>query len=267
MILIFVYLLSLLRFVVEASPTYLVHHCLNTTFNNGSAYQTNLELFLADLARQGYLDDKYSIGFYNATKGNDPDKLYAFFLCRGDVNKEICQFCVNVATKNLITDLCPSGEQSIIWYDECLFRYSNESFFSTMSQYPSFVMWNVQNFTGGTDIFGEKLRSLLTEATAEAVNTSKMFATRKVNLDVSRTLYGLVQCTPDLSKFDCNSCLEAAFPNLMTSKVGSRVLSPSCIVRYELYPFYNETEPLAPPPPPPIPSKGNVRIQFTEFLK
>ncbi|XP_044482996.1 cysteine-rich receptor-like protein kinase 10 isoform X2 [Mangifera indica] len=130
-----------------------------------------------------------------------------------------------------------------------------------MSQYPSLDMWNVQNFTGGTDIFGEKLRSLLTEATAEAVNTSKMFATRKVNLDVSRTLYGLVQCTPDLSKFDCNSCLEAAFSYLRTSQVGSRVLSPSCIVRYELYPFYNETEPLAPPPllsppPPPIPSKG-----------
>ncbi|XP_044482990.1 cysteine-rich receptor-like protein kinase 10 isoform X2 [Mangifera indica] len=272
MILIFLSLLSSLSFVVEANslPTYLYHDCLNTTFNNGSAYQTNLELFLADLARQAYLDDKYSIGFYNATKGNDPDKLYALFLCRGDVNKEICQFCVNVATKNLTTDLCPSGEQSIIWYDECLFRYSNQSFFSIMSLDPGIILYNTQNITGS--MFGEKLVRLLMEAKAEAVNNSKMFATRKVNLDDFHTLYGLVQCTPDLSKFACNSCLETAFANLRTSQVGSRVLFPSCSVRYELYSFYNEGEPPAPlpllsppppptqpPPPPPISSKGRKK--------
>ncbi|XP_044482991.1 cysteine-rich receptor-like protein kinase 10 isoform X3 [Mangifera indica] len=270
MILILLSLLSFLTFVVEAIPvpTYLYHVCPNTTSNKDSAYQTNLNLLLADLPRQAYLNDKYSVGFYNATAGNDPDKLYALFLCRGDVNADTCQSCVNVATTNLTT-LCPIGEQSIIWYDECLFRYSNQSFFSIISRSPSFWMYSTNNFTGSTDIFGEKVSSLLTEATAEAVNTSKMFATRKVNLDSFRTLYGLVQCTPDLSKFACNSCLEAAFANLRTSQVGSRVLFPSCSVRYELYPFYNEREPPAPPPllspsppptqpppPPPIPSKG-----------
>ncbi|XP_044481978.1 cysteine-rich receptor-like protein kinase 6 [Mangifera indica] len=270
MILIFLSLLSLLSFVEEANslPRYLAHECPNTTSNNDSAFQTNLGLFLADLARQAYLNDKYSIGFYNATKGNDPDKLYALFLCSGDVNMETCQRCVNVATTNLTTDLCPSREQSIIWYDECLFRYSNQSFFSIMSQYPNAILYNVNNITDDADIFAEKVNSLLTETTAEVVNSSKMFATRKVNFTALSTLYGLLQCTPDLSKLDCNTCLEDAISTMRSysRQVGARVMLPSCNVRFELYPFYNESVPPAPPPllsplppPPPLPSKSNVR--------
>ncbi|XP_044481977.1 cysteine-rich receptor-like protein kinase 15 [Mangifera indica] len=199
----------------------------------------------------------------SSSEGNDPDKLYALFLCRGDVSLDTCERCVTVATKNL-TDLCPIGEQSIIWYDECFFRYSNESFFSIISKDPSHGYWNKQNITGCAKIFGEKLNSLLTEATVEALNTSKMFATRKVNLDALRTLYVLVQCTPDLSKLDCNTCLEGAVSTLgrYSTYVGARVMSPSCNARYELYKFYNEIVPPAPPPlrsppSPPLPSEGN----------
>ncbi|XP_044482993.1 cysteine-rich receptor-like protein kinase 10 [Mangifera indica] len=154
----------------------------------------------------------------------------------------------------------------MIWYDECFFRYSNKSFFSIMSQVPYFAMFNTQEFNGSTDIFSEKLSSLFTEVTAEAVNTSKMFATREVNLDALRTLYGLAQCTPDLSKLDCNTCLEGAIQRLglFSLPVGARVLFPSCNFHYELYKFYNETVPPAPPsllsPPPPPPSRGRKTV-------
>ncbi|XP_044481975.1 cysteine-rich receptor-like protein kinase 25 [Mangifera indica] len=126
-----------------------------------------------------------------------------------------------------------------------------------MSRSPSLWIHRTDNFTGSTDIFGEKVSSLLTEATAEAVNTSKMFAIKSVNFDAFGTLEGLVQCTPDLSKLDCNTCLKEAISELgsFAPHVEARMTSPSCNARYELR-SYLETEPPAAPPllsPPPAP--------------
>ncbi|KAK7840155.1 cysteine-rich receptor-like protein kinase 25 [Quercus suber] len=43
-----------------------------------------------------------------------------------------------------------------------------------------------------------------------------MFATKEAAFSSSLTLYSLVQCTPDLSSFDCNKCLQGAIANLPT---------------------------------------------------
>ncbi|TYH47733.1 hypothetical protein ES332_D10G018500v1 [Gossypium tomentosum] len=78
---------------------------------------------------------------------------------------------------------------------------------------------------------------------------SKKFATRETKLSSSRTLYTLAQCTPDLSGSDCSICLQGALELLPTGWLGGRLLSPSCNVRYEIYPFYNPTI-VSPQPPP-----------------
>lgn len=54
-------------------------------------------------------------------------------------------------------------------------------------------------------------------------------------------IYGLVQCTPDISPVDCNTCLHVSVVDILSlfdGKQGGRVLRPSCNVRYEIYPFY-----------------------------
>ncbi|KAK2398471.1 putative receptor protein kinase [Trifolium repens] len=65
-------------------------------------------------------------------------------------------------------------------------------------------------------------------------------------------IYGLVQCTPDLSETDCNSCLVKSLqqiPSCCKNKIGGRVVRPSCNMRFETsFLFY---EPRASPPPPP----------------
>ena len=63
------------------------------------------------------------------------------------------------------------------------------------------------------------------------------FGVNQVNISEFQTLYSLVQCTPDLSNTDCNSCLQAAINHLRiccSGKQGGRVHFPSCHVRYEL---------------------------------
>ena len=107
------------------------------------------------------------------------------------------------------------------------------------------------------------------------------FGVNQVNISEFQTLYSLVQCTPDLSNTDCNSCLQAAIDRLRiccTGKQGGRVHFPSCHVRYELYPIYNLINtvptpelPLPPPPlsiPPGSPSvpTGKVRHHLIAIL-
>ncbi|XP_038690310.1 cysteine-rich receptor-like protein kinase 11 isoform X1 [Tripterygium wilfordii] len=62
------------------------------------------------------------------------------------------------------------------------------------------------------------------------------------------------QCTPDVSRSDCSYCLKenvGYFYRCCHKKQGGFVRRPSCIFRWNLYPFYNSTtaDPPAPSPP------------------
>ncbi|KAG5531080.1 hypothetical protein RHGRI_025891 [Rhododendron griersonianum] len=50
-------------------------------------------------------------------------------------------------------------------------------------------------------------------------------------------IYAFTQCTPDLSKQECEDCLQRAIEDLPNccgfGQVGGRVLKPSCNFRYE----------------------------------
>ncbi|XP_028776266.1 uncharacterized protein LOC114733022 [Neltuma alba] len=51
------------------------------------------------------------------------------------------------ALESLYPSLDLEGKEAIIWYDECMLRYSNRSFFSTVETYPQLFMWNVGNMS------------------------------------------------------------------------------------------------------------------------
>ncbi|KAG6514816.1 hypothetical protein ZIOFF_025189 [Zingiber officinale] len=78
---------------------------------------------------------------------------------------------------------------------------------------------------------------------AKAARSSpKMFAMDNVSLPNSTNIYGLEQCTRDLSADDCYNCLLDAvgsIPTVSNGSQGCRVLGQSCSSRYEMYPFYN----------------------------
>ncbi|KAI4339901.1 hypothetical protein MLD38_024786, partial [Melastoma candidum] len=65
------------------------------------------------------------------------------------------------------------------------------------------------------------------------------------------TLYGMVQCSPDLSDRLCSDCLVDITGRLPRGKIGARMLTPSCQVRYETYRFF---EPVAASLPSPSPA-------------
>jgi hypothetical protein len=251
-----VFLLSMLIFLNlttrVAAQNYLYHSCANTSFAQNSIYSSSIHSLLSSLSPNANATAAGSIGFYNTTVGQTTtNPVYGLFLCRGDVTADVCRECVANATQELAT-MCSREKVAVIWYDECMVRYSNESIFSTVAVRPRIHLLNTQNITE-QDRFNRLLNRTMTELASQASTGAKKFGVKEVKFSDFQNLYNLVQCTPDLSSTDCNSCLQAAInrlPICCGGKQGGRALFPSCNVRYELYKFYNESTAPAPAPPP-----------------
>lgn len=79
--------------------------------------------------------------------------------------------------------------------------------------------------------FNPKVRDLLTELAHQDSKSPKMYKAGVLKLIESRNLYGLVQCTGDLSRNDCTKCLDGAIkqqPDCCDGKQGGRVITGSC---------------------------------------
>jgi len=260
----YVILLSLLTLAIltlaqDPDANYLYHNCQNaTTSTINSTYRVNLNLLLSSLASNAtwYITN----GFYNTSFGQNTDQVYGLFICRGDVNTTVCQNCVTFATKDIV-QRCPYGIASIVYYDECILRYSNVNIFSKVDQSPGFSLLNTQNITTEPQRFNNLVGAAVNDLAARAARAAsappgaKKFAVNETSFDAFQNIYSLAQCTPDLSSSDCNQCLSAAIaglPNCCTSKIGGRVLFPSCYIQYEITEiFHNATAVAAESPTPP----------------
>ncbi|KAK0579034.1 hypothetical protein LWI29_019957 [Acer saccharum] len=185
--------------------------------------------------------------FYNESS----DGVYILFLCRGDVSAATCQTCVKNATQ-VIRQQCSSNRTAIIWYNECMLHYSNTNFFGLSQTSPDFLMWNTDNITVPDEPNYSAL-SLVYSLIEDASNTFWKFGTddRIVVSNGSRHGYALVQCARDIDNSSCRSCLWDLTEKIQKCcklKIGWRIMSPSCNIRYEEYEFYEK------PSPAPLPS-------------
>ncbi|RXH85996.1 hypothetical protein DVH24_017049 [Malus domestica] len=229
---------TLPSFLTSTEAVFLLSVCPNTTtFTPNSTFQSNLNRLLFNLSSNA---NRSSTGFYNVTVQTTNNAVYGLFLCRGDVvGTDVCKICVANATA-LARQRCPVEKQVVIWYDDCMLRYSNESFFSTVTDSPSFYMQNTVNATDPIQ-FNQVVAASVNQAASEAVGDADKFGTNRANVNGLISVYSLAQCTQDLSAADCNRCLQGTIdelPNYCYGRIGGRFVYPSCNVRYEVYPFY-----------------------------
>jgi hypothetical protein len=105
-----------------------------------------------------------------------------------------------------------------------------------------------EGFGGDTGVFiptdfQAAAQNLLNKLSGEAAPQTNRSAFGTALDSFSQTIYGLVQCTRDLSTADCTTCLSYAINKIFTSDptAGVQYWSQSCILRYEIYPFFNST--------------------------
>ncbi|XP_028776258.1 cysteine-rich receptor-like protein kinase 10 [Neltuma alba] len=246
----------------QAQVTYLYQNCSsNSTFAANSVFQSDRKRLFSSLASSNNTDT----GFSNATVVGGGDTVYGLFMCRGDVNVSTCHQCVVNATQ-LLSSECRASKEAIVWYDECLLRYSNRSFFSTVSTRPRLGLLNTGNVSDPTN-FMRTLYDTMNKTADEAAKPAagkKKYATGIANFSPFQKVYCLAQCTPDLSPSDCRRCLSGVIGDLdwcCDGKQGGRVLYPSCNVRYELYPFYQSEAPAPTPTPTTVPPTNTTGSQ------
>ncbi|KAK1264226.1 Cysteine-rich repeat secretory protein 38 [Acorus gramineus] len=217
----------------------------STNYTSGSVFQSDLGNLLQSLARQTPSNG----GFFNDSTNDNT--VYGLAQCRGDLSRTECSDCLARSVTEIIAR-CPWRKQAVLRFDGCLTRYSDRRFFSTLSTDDSQILYNANN-ASDQKLLNRQLGRLLNGLATNASLDSSRFAKGEINYtttDVGK-LYGLVQCTKDLSEGDCVSCLRQSIgylPGCCSGKIGAQVLSTSCYLRYESSPFYSA---LSPPPPPP----------------
>ncbi|KAJ6943153.1 hypothetical protein NC652_008825 [Populus alba x Populus x berolinensis] len=238
-------------------------------YTTNSNFQRNLNSVLSSLDSNTQID----YGFYNLSVGQPgPDQANVIALCRGDIGVDECQSCIRNSSGEIL-QACPNQKEAFGFADTCILRYSNKSIFGVVEDNPEYFIWNTANATD-VNQFNQALQTLMRRlrSTAASGNSLRKFATGDETAGFN-TIYGLVQCTPDLSEPQCDDCIAGAIRDIAKccdGKRGARIRKPSCNLRYEVDRFYGVTpatpqlpaspSPQAPSvPPPPPPAEGKKR--------
>lgn len=223
-----------------------------TDYTANSKFSDNLHKTLDSLIEHGAHD-----GFYNESKGENPDRVFGLVGCRSNVSRDKCHHCIETAGKRVTQD-CPTSKTGFIWYDLCLLHYSDEEIFSSrgfqdMDYHPT--------RNGASGLFPFKgVVAFLIHMSLEATwwgRPNPPFTTREVRLDLA--VYGMVQCSRNLSRPDCYQCLTAATYRIPNSSYisGGRVGGSSCNLTFESYRFVDSFDPTYSPPPLGPRARGN----------
>ncbi|XP_020106070.1 putative receptor-like protein kinase At4g00960 [Ananas comosus] len=261
----FRFLLCSLLLLVLHTPTsksqilnYSVFYNCPAIFTANNAFESNLNHLLSTLPAA-----TSPSGFYNTTVGQNGSggEVYGLALCRGDVSSTECNTCLSSAAQYAVA-VCPGGVSNTVWNDTCMLRYSNSSFFGVIDWTQKFArnMHYVTDLAAG--MFNDRLDQLmsyLSSSAAYGLAPPLLFQAAKIESYNFTNIYGLVQCTRDLSLVSCYECLTnciGSIPKYCANQTGGWIFVNNCKIRFESTPFYNMSADgnvtVTPTPVPPV---------------
>ncbi|ONI34219.1 hypothetical protein PRUPE_1G468600 [Prunus persica] len=222
--------------LIFAQPRYLSKFCFPNegNYTTNSTYRTNLNRLLST----SLLSNGNGHGFYSSSSTqNDLERICAIGLCTGDINPDACGSCLSNSTI-FIAQACPNQKVAVLWREVCMLRYSNRSIRGFMEAGAIFYTTSSGNMSSSNvGRFNRQLMTLLERLRGEAAAGGDLvkFAVGNVSKNnvISQTIYGLAQCTPDLTELDCNNCLVSIagdIPQCCYGKLGGRLGTPSCYI-------------------------------------
>ncbi|KAL3655138.1 hypothetical protein CASFOL_000924 [Castilleja foliolosa] len=167
------------------------------------------------------------------------EMAYGLALCRADVAPDDCKKCV-ITLINTTRHHCPESRSGIIWRQLCFVKYSDVDFLGIIDTLNMFSFWRPSSSAMFPD-FTDAATNLTGSLTETAVASPMFYAHDQFQvMDTGYgpfTLYGVAQCTRDISTDDCKSCLDSAVTQLATGSSGAGVFYGSCNLRYEIFNF------------------------------
>ncbi|XP_010059682.2 putative receptor-like protein kinase At4g00960 [Eucalyptus grandis] len=250
------YFFIFLAVLIRASAHHAEFCNYTRNFTSNSAYVKNRDTILSSLSENVAAHD----GFWNMSTGQNPDTIFALAFCRGDTSANLCENCVGTALHDLV-ERCPDQKGAFSWGtggQPCFVRYSDTPIYGILQMEPTLLIDSVDIITMSPAVWWNLTLGVLNQAVD---SPSKLkFATGQATLPDNRTIYSLLQCSPDLSANNCRSCLNEAIDyddKHGRGKQDSGVYKPSCIFRWDLYPFVESSHSPSPPPAAPAAPGGN----------
>jgi hypothetical protein len=195
--------------------------------------------------------------YASAAMGAASDRVFGLALCRGDITEAgTCFGCLEDAFRQLRA-LCAGDRDATFYHDLCTLRYSGDDFLARPddnspvinamdTNASTYAAWDSRNATSrsfflslvGT-LFGEMAMYGAYNSTLRRFASATMYVNPQLP-----TVYGLAQCTPDLSPGQCWQCfqgLQEQTRQWYDGREGGRILGVRCNIRYEGYQFYDGT--------------------------
>ncbi|XP_057537709.1 cysteine-rich receptor-like protein kinase 25 [Amaranthus tricolor] len=223
----------------ETQLNYLAVQCTySEPISTNTTYHANLLTAFSNLLSHSTINH-----FFFTSSGLGPDLVNAFYLCRPDFSLATCHACVN-ATIETFKNFCIGRKETIVWYQECMIRYTNNSISPSGNQTePWSFVYSTLNVSESNFpmLVNTTMRELISEAVS-VEHTPRFFAYGKANFTAFVGLYGMVFCRPDFAPEDCEICLTLAL-GMMSSCCGNglsfrtAILLPNCQLRYDTAPF------------------------------
>ncbi|XP_048632027.1 cysteine-rich receptor-like protein kinase 40 isoform X3 [Brassica napus] len=257
-------LASSLLFVLQTLEVVNGAKCYGSLAGNNSYAQNRKNLF-STLTNKVLANG----GFYNASLGQYPNRVYALGLCARGFKPKVCLSCLERLSLETQRD-CPNIMDSFVWGGDdeelvsCLVRSSNHSFGNLEISPPNIRMspYHIRPLINMTLFMLEweytVNRTLEAATKAHASSAHKYYSASYAEFTAFPNVYMLMQCTPDITSQGCKQCLEAClkyFREQFLGRIGGIATFPSCYFRWDLYPFHgaflNVTRVPALPRPPP----------------
>ncbi|KAK3125262.1 hypothetical protein QOZ80_7BG0602470 [Eleusine coracana subsp. coracana] len=236
-----------------------------SSYTANGTFQANLNSLIATLTTNASASPT---GFATASVGTLTDQANGLALCRGDTNTSTCAACLATAFQNA-QQTCPLNKGVTDVEDACVLRFSDTQFLDFLNQSQWVVSELVPTVGTGfgsvnasedwfTAAVNATYAALIDSAVAATNSTRKYFATAEMAFNPK--IYGVAQCTPDLTPVQCRSCLGMFRDETMARHMSGRPPSNYagavwCLLRYSVVsPVYEGRAMLqlaAPPEPAP----------------
>ncbi|KAJ4905731.1 Cysteine-rich receptor-like protein kinase 40 [Raphanus sativus] len=192
-------------------------------------------------------------GFFNASLGQYPNRVYALGFCEKYYEQKACFSCLESLTLDTQTS-CGDSMNSFVWRSDdedrfwCLVRSSNQSFGNfeviqpLIDPSPDHIGPSI-DMTFFMQQWEYTVNKTLEAATkADTSSVHKYYSIVKAEFTEYPHVYMMMQCTPDITSHYCEQCLGDCvkyFREQFRGRTGGMASFPSCLFKWDLLSFHS----------------------------
>ncbi|GJN06682.1 hypothetical protein PR202_ga24438 [Eleusine coracana subsp. coracana] len=227
----------------------------NNYTDGSSEYKQKLDKLLGVLPIAAFTNGS------SAGRG-DNDRVFGLAMCFADSNATQCWDCLNAAPYGIVA-ACPGSRNASAVYDACVVRYAEAS-----SSFPvadeAFHVFRRDGPSVDPVRLDAARSGLMNQLARTAADSRLLLAHGSAPLaGLEEDVYGLAQCTRDLTPTQCTWCLATYIGSLrevFPNNSGGATKGYSCYVRYNIGAFDITLPPGTAPSPRPSPSHSPSRL-------